>query len=211
MSFGSTLFSQNYPDDPLSETLVEYFCLFVAASHQTRLDTRSKARKPIKVGIKRRGEVGNEPRLESCWSMLLIGSLGAMWAWWGKQFHESKCGSGHVCRVMAWTRQQGLVPYIGFEKVRGDLSWSITSGSLGILISLYLVYRALLRTSLGNSVGVFFFWLHHAALLDYFQAERMFLVFSFFFIDFFPQISVLHIFFIYKLHHLFFHTSRIIV
>ena len=30
--------------------------LFVAASHQTRLDTRSKARRPIKVGIKgRRG------------------------------------------------------------------------------------------------------------------------------------------------------------
>ena len=29
--------------------------LFVAASHQTRLDTRSKARRPIKVGIKGRG------------------------------------------------------------------------------------------------------------------------------------------------------------
>ena len=29
--------------------------LFVAASHQTRLDTRSKARGPIKVGIKGRG------------------------------------------------------------------------------------------------------------------------------------------------------------
>ena len=30
-------------------------CLFVAASHQTGLDTRSKARRPIKVGIKGRG------------------------------------------------------------------------------------------------------------------------------------------------------------
>ena len=29
--------------------------LFVAASHQTQLDTRSKARRPIKVGIKGRG------------------------------------------------------------------------------------------------------------------------------------------------------------
>ena len=29
-------------------------CLFVAASHQTRLDTWSKARRPIKVGIKGR-------------------------------------------------------------------------------------------------------------------------------------------------------------
>ena len=32
--------------------------LFVAASHQTRLDTRSKARRPIKVGIKGRGRSG---------------------------------------------------------------------------------------------------------------------------------------------------------
>ena len=58
--------------------------------------------------------------------MLLIDSLGAMLAWWGKQFHEPKCGSGHVCRVMAWTRHQGLVPYIGFEKVRGDLTRDVS-------------------------------------------------------------------------------------
>ena len=32
--------------------------LFVAASHQTGLDTRSKARRPIKVGIKGRGKLG---------------------------------------------------------------------------------------------------------------------------------------------------------
>ena len=32
--------------------------LFVAASHQTRLDTWSKARRPIKVGIKGRGKSG---------------------------------------------------------------------------------------------------------------------------------------------------------
>ena len=52
--------------------------LFVAASHQTGLDTRSKAQRPIKVGMK--GKVGNEPRLEPCWSLLFIGSLGAMLA-----------------------------------------------------------------------------------------------------------------------------------
>ena len=68
----------------------------------------------------------NELRLEPFWSMLLIGSLGAMWAWWGKQFHEPKYGSGHVCRVIAWTRQQGLLPYIGFENVRGELSCCLT-------------------------------------------------------------------------------------
>ena len=32
--------------------------VFVAAFHQTRLDTRSKARRPIKVGIKGRGRSG---------------------------------------------------------------------------------------------------------------------------------------------------------
>ena len=32
--------------------------VFVTASHQTRLDTRSKARRPIKVGIKERGRSG---------------------------------------------------------------------------------------------------------------------------------------------------------
>ena len=25
-----------------------------------------------------------------------------MWAWWGKQFHEPKCGSGHVCQHAAF-------------------------------------------------------------------------------------------------------------
>ena len=35
-----------------------YSHIFVAASHQTRLDTRSKARRPIKVGIKGRGRSG---------------------------------------------------------------------------------------------------------------------------------------------------------
>ena len=33
-------------------------CLFVAASHHTRLDTRSKARRPIKVGMRGRGRSG---------------------------------------------------------------------------------------------------------------------------------------------------------
>ena len=32
--------------------------IFVTASHQTGLDTRSKARRPIKVGIKGRGRLG---------------------------------------------------------------------------------------------------------------------------------------------------------
>ena len=38
--------------------LVSRCHVFVAASHQTRLDTRSKARRPIKVGIKGRGRSG---------------------------------------------------------------------------------------------------------------------------------------------------------
>ena len=63
------------------------------------------------------GKVGHEPRLELCWSMLLIDSLSAMWVKWAKQFSEPKSGSGHGCRVIAWTRQQGLVLYIGDKDV----------------------------------------------------------------------------------------------
>ena len=37
------------------------------------------------------------------------------------QFHEPKCGSGHVCRVIAWTRQQGLVLYMEYESIRRPL------------------------------------------------------------------------------------------
>ena len=44
---------------PKSRTGPGALChIFVAASHQTRLDTRSKARRPIKVGIKGRGRSG---------------------------------------------------------------------------------------------------------------------------------------------------------
>ena len=44
------MISKHFVDNIFKRSL-----LFVAASHQTRLDTRSKARRPIKVGIKGRG------------------------------------------------------------------------------------------------------------------------------------------------------------
>ena len=50
--------------------------VFVAASHQTWLDTRSKARRPIKVGIKGRGRSGtsrdSSPACLCCWSAHLV-------------------------------------------------------------------------------------------------------------------------------------------
>ena len=50
--------------------------VFVAASHQTRLDTRSKARRPIKVGIKGRGRSGtsrdSNPACQCCSSAHLV-------------------------------------------------------------------------------------------------------------------------------------------
>ena len=50
--------------------------VFVAASHQTRLDTRSKARRPIKVGIKGRGMSGrsrdSNPACQCCSSAHLV-------------------------------------------------------------------------------------------------------------------------------------------
>ena len=59
------------------------------------------------------GKIGNKLRLKPCWSVLLIDPLSAMWVQWGKHFHESIFGSGYVCQVIASTRQQGLVLYIG--------------------------------------------------------------------------------------------------
>ena len=50
--------------------------VFVTASHQTRLDTRSKARRPIKVGIKGRGRSGrsrdSNPACQCCSSAHLV-------------------------------------------------------------------------------------------------------------------------------------------
>ena len=55
-----------------------YICFH--SCHQTGLDTRSKARRPIKVGINYvGGNNGNELRLEPCWFVLLIEPLSAMW------------------------------------------------------------------------------------------------------------------------------------
>ena len=71
--------------------------IFVAVSHQTGLDTRSKARRPIKVGIK-----GKEIRERAeTRTLLVIDQLSAMWVKWGKQYHGSKSRSGHVCQNIA--------------------------------------------------------------------------------------------------------------
>ena len=50
--------SHGYFQDSERKYLYVKCQIFVAASHQTRLDTRSKARRPIKVGIKGRGRSG---------------------------------------------------------------------------------------------------------------------------------------------------------
>ena len=59
--------------DILSKLLI---CLFVAASHQTRLDTWSKARRPIRVGIEGRGRSGtsrdSNPAGQCCSSAHLV-------------------------------------------------------------------------------------------------------------------------------------------
>ena len=89
--------------------------LFVAASHQTRLDTWSKARRPIKVGIKERGRSGtsrdsNHAGL-SCSSTHLVQSEPDETS----SFTNPNVGLGTYAGL--WL-EQGLVPYIGFEKVR---------------------------------------------------------------------------------------------
>ena len=62
------------PDGPAKKPGA--YPIFVAASHQTRLDTRSKARRPIKVGIKGRGRSGtsrdSNPACQCCSSAHLV-------------------------------------------------------------------------------------------------------------------------------------------
>ena len=72
-----------YWEKPTSFTILHYglrfvraLVVFVAASDQTRLDTRSKARRPIKVGIKGRGRSGrsrdSNPACQCCSSAHLV-------------------------------------------------------------------------------------------------------------------------------------------
>ena len=49
---------RNKKENKVKREKIRGWGLFVAASHQTRLDTWSKARRPIKVGIKERGRSG---------------------------------------------------------------------------------------------------------------------------------------------------------
>ena len=75
---------QSTPSLPL---LPGPLCLFVAASHQTRLDTWSKARRPIKVGIKGRGRSGtskdSNPGGLCCSSAHLVQAVSRtqIWVW----------------------------------------------------------------------------------------------------------------------------------
>ena len=58
--------------------------------------TRHKVNDP-KVGLKwglGEGKVGQEPRLEPRWSMLVIDPLGTMWAWWAKLVLDPNLGPG---------------------------------------------------------------------------------------------------------------------
>ena len=55
--------------------------LFVTASYQIGINTRSITWRSIIVEVEEKG-VGINSRLEPCWSMLVNGSLSAMWARW---------------------------------------------------------------------------------------------------------------------------------
>ena len=70
-------------------------------SHQTRLDTRSKARRPIKVGIKGRGRSGTSrdlnPACQCCSSAHLVQCEPDE----ASSFTNPNVGSGHVCQFTA--------------------------------------------------------------------------------------------------------------
>ena len=79
--------------------------IFASVSHQTRLDTRSKARRPIKEGIKGRGRSGTSRNSNPAAHPLTWCNV--------SQMSQAVSRTQMWVRVMAWTKQQGLVLYIG--------------------------------------------------------------------------------------------------
>ena len=83
--------------------------IFANISHQTRLDIRSKARRPIKVGIKGRGRSGtsrdSNPACLCCSSAHLVQYEPDE----ASSFTDPNVGLGTYAGL--WL---GLVPYIGF-------------------------------------------------------------------------------------------------
>ena len=75
------LFWTNPRSDTPQTYLLTKHPIFVSASNLTELDTRSMTQRSIIEGF-RGGVVGHEPRLESCWTMLVIRLFCAMWVWW---------------------------------------------------------------------------------------------------------------------------------
>ena len=68
------------------------YWIFVSASHQTRLDTCSMTCRGLGEG-----KVGHEPRLEPCWTMLLIGNVDLR----SLAGHGPESESRHVCLIIA--------------------------------------------------------------------------------------------------------------
>ena len=100
-----------FNDLPVYSILYIERLIFNSASHQTEIDTRSF----YSVDFKK-GEVRHESWLVPRWTMLVIGSLGAMWARWPcwTWTHKVQCESivmvfPLVCLLIAWTRPGDLV------------------------------------------------------------------------------------------------------
>ena len=128
-----------------SRTTEPQLIVFASAFHQTGLDTRSMTRRPIKVGIKGMAKSGTNRDSNPAG---LCRSL----------THEVQCESNEPSRFMnpnlgpgtdAWTRQQGLVLYMGDKGVNnadclpeGNLAEtrSVTASSL-----LLFLFRASLQ------------------------------------------------------------------
>ena len=83
----------------------------------------STTRQGLKQGQKPEGQlnlgwrgVGGRERAESR-TMLVYVTHRLTWCNVSQVVSRTQMWSGHVCRLMAWTRQQGLVPYIGYKEV----------------------------------------------------------------------------------------------
>ena len=75
----------------LAHPCVVYICLYLPSDRTWHKVNDLKVDYSGDLG---EGKVGHEPRLKPCWTMLIIGPLSAMWAWWAKLDSDLNLGPG---------------------------------------------------------------------------------------------------------------------
>ena len=91
-------------------------------------DTRSMTRRSIIVGFRGGKKVGHEPRLEPCWTVLVIDPLSAMWAWWALLDMDPNLG----VTLYRWPAKQTIpLSVLARNQTKGFWTWNLGGSGSG--------------------------------------------------------------------------------